>query len=502
MQVPYAYLQIDGRWLDITPHTGDVCAMSGFEIEWGTDTALSQPEPSVLDITITDRTGELAGKSLSLLGARIMIYLSAPPTWTDMAGQVGAYDDTHDTWANLHNRYKPLNVSQPDPLTPCMFVGEVSSGGTVTMDGDKWRIELSATSQLLAWKRLQSQGPTSGDAKYQGLHWIGTPAQRLEEMNRRAGDSGAPTANAGSIDLPPSCAPYDTQDNVSQYDLLHRLFAHSHLMPMWYETPRWTGSTIDPLDLTTPCELTAGIDGGMIASRNDREGISLESGTVSVGDSLTIPEPVTRVETTTRRVTDDDGAIGVDDAEITWTANGLPDNLTMQQNSLTVESDAVSDDQSGGLWAQTTYTPTTEQRHQVAAWIYAQDTRLTPETITVTGSRLDPAVYPDLYRCTPPPPVTFNGSRYHTLAGSDGRPSFSGPWQIIGGIITFDWTNGRPTLQHELHMIPLAINEHHTLTWNDLDGWPAVWDHVGYSWAELGIITKTNKPTTTESEES
>lgn len=488
MQVPYAYLEVDGEWTDITAHTGNVCALAGFEIEWGSGSALDQPDPSVLDITIIDRTGSLAGRALSLLGARIMIYLTAPPAWDDIT-ELGTWADNDDvTIADLHTKYRPLDVGQPDPLAPCMFVGTVSSGGTVTQDGDKRRISLSASSQLLTWKRLRSQGPTSGDAKYQGMHWIGTPAQRLEEMNARATASGAPTANTGNLDYPPSCAPYDDNDSVSQLDLLHRLFAHSHLLPMWYETPRWTRSTIDPLDLTTPCELTANHSGGMTALRNGTTGICLDAGSVICDDSLAIPEPVTQIAVTTRKITtDNDGVIGVDDATLTYQSSGLPDNLTAQQNSLTCDSDAVTDDQSGGTWAQGTYMPTQTQRDQVSAWIAAQDTRLTPEHITVDGLNIDPAVRPELYRCKPPPPLTFNGSRFHTLTGSDGRPSFSGPWQAIGGIITFGWRGKHPVLRHELNLIPLPTRTDATITWDGLAGWPAAWEQVGITWAEIGI---------------
>nr|DAR27314.1 MAG TPA: hypothetical protein [Caudoviricetes sp.] len=501
MQVPYAFMEIDGKWTDITAHTGDVCALAGFEIEWGANTALSQPEPSVLDITLIDHDGRLAGRSLSLLGARIMIYLSAPPTWDDIT-ELGTWVDNDDvTIADLHTKYRPLDTRQPDPLTPCMFVGRVSSGGTVTPYRDGWKIELSASSQLLDWKRLQSQGPTSGDAKYKGLHWVGTPTQRLEEMNSRARTAGAPTANIGDLAYPPSCAPYAGSDNVSQYDLLHRLFAHSHLLPMWYETPRWTRPTIDPLDLTTPCLITADTDGTMVASRNGTTGICLDSGDVIVGAALSIPEPVTQVKITTRKTTVDvDGVLGVDDASVIHQSTGLPDNLTQQQNSLTCESDAVTDDQSRGAWGQGTYTPTTTQRDQVSAWITALDTRLTPGNITVCALNIDPAIRPELYRCTPPPPLTFADNRFHTLAGSDGRPSFSGPWQAIGGIITFEWRDERPVLRHEMNLISLPIDETNQLAWDDLDGWTASWHQVGFSWAEMGIISTITK--TKQQEES
>ena len=86
---------------------------------------------------------------------------------------------------------------------------------------------------MVIWKRMATQGPTSGDSRLAGMHWTGTPQQRVDELNRRAQEADAPTVDVTGLELPASVAPYDTDTYPTQLELLHRLFAplatHAHV---------------------------------------------------------------------------------------------------------------------------------------------------------------------------------------------------------------------------------------------------------------------------------
>ncbi|OZG62692.1 hypothetical protein BLEM_0609 [Bifidobacterium lemurum] len=497
MQLPYMYLEIGGVLTDITDHDNAIASLASFSVDWGTDSPDSQPEPSVLTFSLRDRTGALAGRATELMGSRVVLYLTAPPTWADMT-RMGAWADQGTaTLATLHQRYRPMSAVQPDPLMPVVFAGEIQSGGTVTQRADDkgWLIELSASSQLITWKRMQKQGPVSSAAKYEGQHWVGTPASRLETLNTRASEAGAPTASTGDLSLPNAVAAYETNSSPSQLDLLHRLFAHDHRLPLWYERPRWTRSTIEPTDLTTPVTLTATSDGRMLAVRGDRTGVCLDAGKVTADASLEISEPVTQVTVTAKAAKASDGKLEWEESELIYGGRGrLPDNLTRLQSSVTKESDAVVADESGGLLDGGTTALTDAQREQAAAWLAAWDTRLKPETVTIDALDIDPANQPDLYRCYPPPPITFDGSRFHRLSAGDGQPAFSAAWLAIGGLLGFDWVGGRPRLRHELTIIPLPhAAATSPIPWSGLDGWTAQWQSVRYSWTELAAISTVTK---------
>ena len=292
----FMFLDWGDGWVAVNDHDNDVAALDGFSIQWGTDGIDQQPDPSVMTFRLRDATGWLTGRALTLAGARVLVQISEQPTWGMLRPDIGAWSAQRMRLAVLHQAYTPGNPSGKSSTATTLFDGLVQNGGEARPHGGGWLLELSASSRMILWKRLQKQGPVSSDARYTGLHWVGTTAERLTELNRRAKEAHAPQANVNGLDTTASVAPYRTDDCPSQLDLLHRTYAHSRMWPIWYEYPDRDASRIDYMPFGAPASI--GIDDTARLTVTDWTGETLDgldAADVITDDeqSLTIPEPVT-----------------------------------------------------------------------------------------------------------------------------------------------------------------------------------------------------------------
>ena len=227
----------------------------------------------------------------------------------------------------------------------------------------------------------------------------------------------------------------------------------------------------------------------------------LDASKFIASDELQIHDPVTQVIVNAKKAKASDNKLDWEEAETIYSDRGLlPDNVKTLQSSISVDSDAVTVDESGGLQTGGATTPTDEQRDQVARWIEALDMRLNPGTVTIDAADIDPAVHPELFRCYPPPPIAFGASKFSALTASDGRPSFSGVWLAIGGTITFQWKEQRPVLRHGLTLITVPHTAAQT-TWSDMQPWTVTWDMAALTLDELGMISRFTEQTTENEEQ-
>lgn len=494
-QQPFMYLDTGDGWKPVNDHRQDIAALDDFTISWGADEPVSQPDPAVLTFELIDRAGDLAGKAVTLSGSRVLVQLSAEPTWDMLPDSMGAWERIRGTIAQLHQQYVPTAPEAPGENVPTLFIGTIGHGGTVTDLGNRWRIHLTATSLMVMWKRLQSQGPTSGEAKHAGRHWVGTPAARLAELNKRAQQAGAPIAEPQSLQLPPAVATYKTDDYPSQLDLLSRMYAHVMPAPAWYEHYQGETITLRPLSLAGSVQVHVGVDGMPYVLVDGQHRDTLPANLVAGDLELSIMEPVTQAVAKTKRAKNNDGVVEYDDMETVYTdLSRLPTRLTDTQKSVTADSDAVAGDDSGGLHTGGTFAPSDAQRQAAASWIITHDTRLRNESIKFIGTNLDPVSFPHLFRPEPSGPVLITGICLSTLTGMDGRPAFSGAFTTIGGRITFTHKRG---MTHEATMYPLDSTANTGMRWQDFTDWPATFAQCVFTFAELTGFTVFDKPTST-----
>ncbi len=500
MQQIYAWLDLGDGLQPLNDHTRDVAVLDSLSIQWGTDTLGRQPDPAVCSFTLVDHTGSLSGDFIRLAGARLVLTMSREPQWRDLA-QYGAWEDCDFPIGELATRYRPDTVDASGSVS--LFDGIIASGGSIERHGDHWHLVLSASSRMLIWKRLQKQGPVSGAANLAGMHWTGTPEQRLTELNKRAQAAGAPIADASGLGLPAACAPYDANTYPSQLDLLHRLYAHSPLMPIWHEHTDGMTTVIAHTDLAAPSTLT--IDANATVHTTGPDGTTrpaIASKDIKVDDdvTLTINEPLTGVTVQGKTCeTDDDGKLAFNQAESTYTAPSLPGNLTATQNTITMESDAIlaSDSTAYPAW-----TPDATGRDDVQRWILAQDKIAAPDTITFDSRRIDPSAFPWLYRPEPSGPIFAEGPVFAELTASDGSPTASSIWTTIAGTFTFQWVGETPVLRNECSIVPLPGIGFNQPTWDMIADWPAIWSMTALTWAQTMLISQyLSTPLSTESEE-
>ncbi len=493
-QQPFMYLDTGDGWKPVNDHRQDIAALDDFTITWGADEPVSQPDPAVLTFDRIDRAGDLAGKAVTLSGSRVLVQLSAEPTWDMLPDSMGAWERIRGTIAQLHQQYVPTAPEAPGENVPTLFIGTIGHGGTVTDLGNRWRIHLTATSLMVMWKRLQSQGPTSGEAKHAGRHWVGTLAARLAELNKRAQQAGAPIAEPQSLQLPPAVATYKTDDYPSQLDLLSRMYAHVMPAPAWYEHYHGETITLRPLSLAGSVQVHVGVDGCRTCSWT--------ANTVTRCQRISWPAIWTvhhgaghagRGQNQTREEQRRRGGIRRHGNRLhgfepsAHTAHG---HTEKRHGRL----DAVAGDDSGGLHTGGTFAPSDAQRQAAASWIVTHDTRLRNESIKFIGTNLDPVSFPHLFRPEPSGPVLITGIRLSTLTGMDGRPAFSGAFTTIGGRITFTHKRG---MTHEATMYPLDSTANTGMRWQDFADWPATFAQCVFTFAELTGFTVFDKPTST-----
>lgn len=289
MQQCFMFIDTGNGWTPVNDSAKDIAALDSFTIDWGSDSIDEQPEPAVMNFTLRDKTGRLAGQALTLAGMKVIVQFSDQPRWQDLQPSMGGWEDLRIPISSLHRAYSPGSPESTDSPASTMFAGTVSTGGSIEpASGGGWLLKLSATSRMAVWKRLQSQGPTDTAAKWNGAHWIGTPSARLQEMNRRASAQGAPEAQLDGLALPSSVAPYTPSDHPSQLDLLHRLTAGPRL-PQWHEVYDGATSSLRPLFLADPIAVHLSSDGRLSILTGGETRHALSASDIEASTDLSIP---------------------------------------------------------------------------------------------------------------------------------------------------------------------------------------------------------------------
>ena len=208
---------------------------------------------------------------------------------------------------------------------------------------------------------------------------------------------------------------------------------------------------------------------------------ALSAADIEASTDLSITEPLTQVVINAKRVKSDNGKLSFDDVEITMgDQNRLPPQLTAMQKSLTIDSDMLAVDDSGGVWnSGGTSNVSDTDRANIAQWLESHDLRMVPETVTFNSTRLDPARLPWLYKASPSGPFIIVKAKASALTGSDGRPAFTGPITTIGGTLSYRWRDGKPTLTQEATLTALRPLLTNRITWADLPS--------NLSWQQLDL---------------
>lgn len=488
MQQCFMFIATGDGWTPVNDAAKDIAALDSFTIQWGSDSIDEQPDPAVMTFTLRDKTGRLAGQALTLAGMKVLVQFSNQPRWMDLRPSMGTWEDLRIPIDSLHRAYSPDSPDSPDSPAETIFAGTVSTGGTVSPTATgSWLLELTATSRMAVWKRLQSQGPTDSNAKWNGAHWIGTPSARLAELNRRAKAQGAPEAQLDGLALPASVAPSTSSEHPSQLDLLHRLTAGPRL-PQWHETCTGAKSALHPLFLADPIAVHLTTDGRLAILTDGETRQALSASDIEAATDLSITEPITQIVINAKRVKADNGKLSFDDVEITMGHHDrLPAQLTATQKSLTLDSDMLAVDESGGVWnSGKTSTVTDADRASVAQWLESHDMRMVPKTVTFNSTRIDPARLPWLYKASPSGPFLIVKAKASMLTGSDGRPAFTGPITSIGGTLKYRWRDGTPTLTQEATLAALRPLLTKRITWADLPD--IAWQRLDLHICDLSMI--------------
>lgn len=103
----FMFLDWGDGWVAVNDHDNDVAALDGFSIQWGTDGIDQQPEPSVMTFRLRDSTGWLTGRALALAGARVLVQISAQPTWGMLSDDMGAWSAQRMRLTRCTRRTRP-----------------------------------------------------------------------------------------------------------------------------------------------------------------------------------------------------------------------------------------------------------------------------------------------------------------------------------------------------------------------------------------------------------
>lgn len=497
MRQPMLFIDRGNGWENVTGHSHAPAGLAGFTVDWGTDSPDTQPDPSVLRFQLLDRTGDLAGNSTRLAGMKVLVQLSRRPLWRDLndptpwAGQPEGL-----TWADFHLAHKPTPEAQPDPTALTIFIGNVTSGGTITQRADNtYMLDLYANALQVRMNRATGKGPTSSDAKLAGLHWTGTAAQRADEINRRLSALGCPPLDPATLawlKTMPQPAAYSNDSYPELSTVLYALGAHHPDLPVYYERHVHGSESLSAVWAGRRASITLHADGTLTVAGGGLEQIAATGDKVTVDDTtLTIPDTVSQVKLSTKTVKwdDNDNKLSFEDDEIDLTGQGLlPSNLTATVESVSFDSDAVTANEAGDHWTGGVWQPTAEQRTRWAEWLAVQTLRLRPEKLTASSRHLDLDVFEQQLQPTASL-WAFVSTRYTKLLADDGTPATSGAWLAIGGTLSFDWQAGEPVLANELTLTPLPMLPSTLSAWRDLDPINLKWSELGFTWGEFSQIT-------------
>lgn len=434
--VPHLEISIGGTPRDLAPR-GDLCALAGASIQWGTEEIGTQPEPSVLTFTLRDHVGDLAKDPAQLTGRRVCLWLG--------------------------------------PGHTVLFNGIIASGVTVKPLCDGWQIECTATSLMVLWKRLRDEGPTSDLAKgtiRDLLHWNVTPTERVAEMNRRATAIGAPQVVDDmpfNISSKNCIMPQLKGEYPSQLTLLHTSFM-DYSLPMWYEHP--DDNTLRALRVGKGALVCLDARGeACVYVKADRKAYrTVQAKHVRSGREFRLLPPYTGVlfkfknmKTEGRRNQDDtiEFTATVSDVEVNVRSTTLPQAIQDNVKNLVIESDLLYGHTASAPKDYTTWTPYTADTNELKSLIDNIATRLTPVGVTLDAEQWAMQTWPRAG-------IMFDGTNLPF--------DVTGPYAIIGGTLTIDARDGDVRISHDVTMTPIASPIEATTTWARIpSGWTAAY---------------------------
>lgn len=499
------YMDRGKGWECLTSHENDQAALESLSIDWGVDSIGDQPDAPVLRFTVRDRTGDLAGDVLYLAGAKVWLQKTDAVPWQrfDIAGQWRQVDSSV-SWDELADLKPPTIPPTPDSSLETIFYGRVTVGGEVTQRKSDWLVSLYASGMSVLTQRQAKQGPEQSGT-LAGHHWPVDPVERLDELQTRLASLGVPFDAAALAwlrrNLPPALAPYGDDSHPDLITLVRNLASSSPDWPLVYEASEQGRAAPGVMTVGlpgSPAYVAMLPDGSIATSWQGHVTGSIRAELVMVDDTtLALPDPVTQVTLKGKRVTwdDDKQAFGFEDSELTFSDRGLvPDNLTESQKSVSVESDAVIRDDTGGHWTAGVYAASDSDRLQRAAAILANSTRLRPQSLLVESRKVDDAEHASQFHPWVGLPLTFIHNRYTPLVARDGTPATAGAWLPIGGTLTYQHKAGEATWSNELVLHPLPRDPTlQPLRWMDLKPLTCKWERLPEmtwaEWAQIDLIT-------------
>lgn len=500
------YLDRGNGWECLTPHENDQAALESLSIDWGVDSIGDQPDAPVLRFTIRDRSGDLAGDVLYLAGAKVWLQKTDAVPWQtfDIAGQWRQVAESV-SWAELADLKPPAIPATPDTGLETVFYGRVTVGGEVTQRKSKgdWLVSLYASGMSVLAHRQAMQGPEQSGA-LAGHHWPVSPSERLDVLQARLAALGAPFDDTALAwlrrHLPPATAPYGNDSHPDLITLVRNLASSSPDWPLVYEACEQGRNMPGVMTVGlpgSPAYVAMLSDGTLATSWQGHVTGTVRAELVMVDDTtLALPDPVTQVTLKGRKVTWDGekSVFGFEDSELTFSNRGLvPDNLTESQKSVSVDSDAVIRDDTGGRWTAGVYMPSDSDRLRRADVILANSTRLRPQSLRVESRKVDDVEYAAQFHPWAGLPFTFIHNRYTPLVARDGTPATAGAWLPVGGTLTYRHTAGEATWSNELDLHPLPRDPTlQPLRWGDLRPltcrWERVTDMTWSEWAQIDVI--------------
>lgn len=500
------YLDRGNGWECLTPHENDQAALESLSIDWGVDSIGDQPDAPVLRFTIRDRSGDLAGDVLYLAGAKVWLQKTDAVPWQtfDIAGQWRQVAESV-SWAELADLKPPAIPATPDTGLETVFYGRVTVGGEVTQRKSKgdWLVSLYASGMSVLAHRQAMQGPEQSGA-LAGHHWPVSPSERLDVLQARLAALGAPFDDTALAwlrrHLPPATAPYGNDSHPDLITLVRNLASSSPDWPLVYEACEQGRNMPGVMTVGlpgSPAYVAMLSDGTLATSWQGHVTGTVRAELVMVDDTtLALPDPVTQVTLKGRKVTWDGekSVFGFEDSELTFSDRGLvPDNLTESQKSVSVDSDAVIRDNTGGRWTAGVYMPSDSDRLRRADVILANSTRLRPQSLRVESRKVDDVEYAAQFHPWAGLPLTFIHNRYTPLVARDGTPATAGAWLPVGGTLTYRHTAGEATWSNELDLHPLPRDPTlQPLRWGDLRPltcrWERVTDMTWSEWAQIDVI--------------
>lgn len=94
--------------------------------------------------------------------------------------------------------------------------------------------------------------------------------------------------------------------------------------------------------------------------------------------------------------------------------------------------------------------------------------------MTLDSRDIDPAAFPDAFLAQPATALCMTGTVANGLTDDEGRPSFTGPWIMIGGVLDYHWQSATPVFSHAVTLWPMPQSTT-APTWSELATWPAVY---------------------------